>query len=436
MAQNGISLSAAAALATPTLMFAGFELGNKVILPVFLTNNVGMDVAIAGLWLLAMRLLHILTDWAGAAISDAPLGKRWGRRRLWMVLGMAPALAGTAGIFFATPGVSVAQITIGLLLMTAGWSLINSAHGAWALEAGSSVDDRSLIFGLRTAAGVAGYLGFSALAAWAGSDARQQLWVLMLGLFLGVPLSTCLACWKVPERPPSLHERFTLRSLGAALGLVASAPARARLAALFAVVGAHHAVVAGSLIYTVRDGLALPDIAGPALVAQAAAMCVGLPLGMAATRYLGAERTLLGVFVIELIAAALLLVLPAGRPLLAMAWLVFRSLASGVDFMILRALAGQQLDADVQGRSQARAGAYYAAFHLPFNIAAALATGGLFWLYDAVGFDPQASWRGARVLLQIPGGAGAALALAAIALLHLRVGGGAPPMAQSSNKRN
>lgn len=422
MTKKGVSISAAVALATPTLMFAGFELANKVILPVFLTDNVGMDIAIAGLWLLAMRLLHILTDWAAAAISDAPLGYRWGRRRLWMVLGMAPALAGTAGIFFATPSVSMAQIAIWLLLMTAGWSLINSAHGAWALEAGSGINDRSLIFGVRTAAGVVGYLGFSTLAAWAGSDARQQLWFLTLALVLGVPLTTWLACWRVPERPPATQERFSLCSLRAALGLVASSPARARLAALFAVVGAHQAVAAGSLIYTVRDGLALPDMAGTALVAQAAAMCVGLPLGMAATRHLGAERTLLGVFVVELLAAATLVILPAGQPLLAMIWLIFRSSSSGVDFMILRALAGQQLDADVQERSQARAGAYYAAFHLPFNVAAALATGGLFWLYGAVGFDPQTSGPAATVLVQIPGFAGIALALVAIALLRLRIG--------------
>lgn len=418
MTDRNFSTLRAAALAAPTLAFAGFELAQKLLLPAYLTNHVGIDVAIAGALLLAVRLLHILTDWIAGVLSDAPLAARWGRRRTWMSIGMAPALAGTFAAFAAPPGAAPWMLALSLAAMTLGWSIINSAHGAWAFEAGVGIQTRSRVFAVRTAAGVIGYFAFSGLVWSAGREIGAQLWLVTLALLAATPLTALAAFRLVPERPHragSAPARISLRF--ALLAPFASARS-ARIAALFALVGANQAVSMGSFIYTMGNGLQLPDLAGPAIFAQAAATCLGLPLGLLALRRLGAENVLRGVLVAELAASTTLLFLPPGEAAPALVWAVLRGAFSGVDFMILRALAGEELDRDAS--ESPRAGAYYAAFHMPFNLAGALATGALFWLYGLIGFDPKNPAQGVPGLLQIPAFSGMALTGLALALASVR----------------
>jgi Na+/melibiose symporter-like transporter len=146
-------------------------------------------------------------------------------------------------------------------------------------------------------------------------------------------------------------------------------------------------VSGGSFIYLVRGGLGLPDWSSTALFTLSLATAVGLALGLWISRRWGPYRTLMIAFCADLLAAGLLLALPARDPNALLAWAALRGLFSGVDFMLLRALAGEELDADTAASGVSQAGVIYSTFHLPYNLAAALATALLFAAYQWANAD-------------------------------------------------
>lgn len=386
------------------------------MLPANLVDHVQLDIGVVGALLVALRLFDIATDTAVGVLSDIAIFPRWGRRRLWMTAGAAPALLGSFAVFTAPPGATLIFLSAWLAVMTVGWSMINAAHGAWALEAGEGVAARGRVFAGRTAAGILGYLAFSGLAALTPA-AGEQLGAMTLALVVGVPVSTALAVAIVPDRSQPQPERFRLGDLAAGMALGFATPSKARLAIMFALVGAGQAVSAGSFVFLLRHGLGLPQQVGNGLLLQAVATLAGLPLGLAMVRRVGAERTLGVIFAATAVISLLLLVLPGQNTFCAMVWLVLRGLLSGVDFLLLRTLAGEELDQENKRRPRGRAGAYYAAFHLPFNLAGAAATGLLFWLYDSPGHDSVAGAT-SREFVLIPALGGALFALVALMVLN------------------
>jgi Na+/melibiose symporter-like transporter len=412
-----------AALAVPTIAFAGFELAQKVLLPVYLTDHVGVGLGLAGFLLVGFRLFDIVLDTAVGAVSDVRLSQRIGRRRIWMAAGIVPALAGCVLVFTAQPGTGLASLIASLALMTLGWSMINAAHGAWALEAGKGILARSRVFGARTAAGVLGYLAFSGLAAIFAQHLSDQMRAMTIALLIGVPVSTAVAFAFVRDDVDMPGEPFSLRTLAASAGLGVTSGRRARLALLFALVGASQAIAAGSFMFLFRRGLELPDLAGNALLVQAIATVGGLPIGLWMMRRLGAKRLLMVVFAAEAVVSLGLLTLPVGEAAPALVWVVARGFLSGIDFMLIRALAGEELDAESRITGRARAGAFYAAFHLPFNLMGALATGLLFGLYRLAGssLEVAAAPSGQPAFVAIPALAGCSLALMSlVAVLGIR----------------
>ncbi len=417
---NGRELTGAqiAALAAPTIAFSGFELAQKVLLPAYLTDHVGLGLGLSGALLLGLRLLDIVLDTTVGALSDVRLTRRAGRRQIWMAAGMLPALAGSVLVFMAPSGAGLPGLVASLAVMTLGWSMINAAHGAWALEAGVGVVARSSVFGARTAAGVFGYLAFSGLAAMFAGSLPGQMGAMTIALLVSVPVSTAIAYALVRDASDAPGESFTLQSLAASAALGVTSLRRARLALLFALVGASQAIAAGSFMFVFRHGLDLPGLAAGALLAQTAATVAGLPAGLWILRSLGAERLLMLVFAAEAAISAALLILPIGESFPAFAWVAARGFFAGIDFMLLRAFAGEELDAERRMTGRARAGAFYAAFHLPLNLAGALATGMLFWILRLTGAENPVTTSEPRVFIVIPATAGCILALASFAVVR------------------
>jgi GPH family glycoside/pentoside/hexuronide:cation symporter len=403
-----------AALSAPTVIFAGYELTHRILLPAFLTQHVGLGMGLVGVMLLVLRLLDIAFDTLVGGLSDTGVGGTLGRRRLWMLLGLPLALAGMAGAFSLQPGSSSADASGWLFLMMVGWAAINSAHGAWALESATGVEQRSRVFVARGMAGVSGFLVFSALAAATGPDIDAQLLWMLGAILIGAPLTTVLLFLRVPETPspPRMTLQSSIRAMLAPLYLGFTTGSRRWLSLLFGLVGAHAAIATGSYVFVVKDSLGVADAVGPGLVCQSLAMIVGMPILLHLLRRTGPRSILALIFAAELLISIGSLFLPSGQAIPAIAWAGLRGFVSGMEFAVLRALAGQEMDNETGADAHA-AGGFYAAFHLPYNLANALAIGALFLAYDnmdALGdlFTP------ARGFLVIPAVAGALISLAAL----------------------
>lgn len=407
------------ALSAPSVAFAAFELSHRVLLPAFLTDHVGLGVGLVGAILLSVRLIDIFSDAVFGSLSDTDILPGFSRRKSWMALGMPIALIASLALFFAEPGWSATAIFILFTIAMTGWTMTNAAHGGWALEFASGIAARSRVFAARAIAAFVGAVSFTGLIAVLSPDSRSALLISAAFLFTTGPLALIVLLRFVPDT--SGNRRHSAKeNLFQVFLLCFETPRRRRLASLFALVGASSAIASGSFIYLVTYGLILPEWALAAFFIQSVAMAAGIVLGLRLQRRIGVKATLATVFTIDFILCASIVALPVGNPAWLVVWIVLRGLFSGIDFMLLRALAGEVLDQEFRETGRARAGAIYASFHMPLNLASALATGLLFWTYAQAGFDPATASGdldgalAARVIPAVIGMAFAALSVLAL----------------------
>jgi Na+/melibiose symporter-like transporter len=263
-------------------------------------------------------------------------------------------------------------------------------HGAWALEATRDGAGRARVFGLRSLAGILGAVAFSLIGAL-HTGHWSPFTVILLVVSIGAPLAHAGLILFVPDRvsPPIAWHRSTLLE---PVRLLFANRENRLLAMLFALNGAHTAVTGTAYLYLVGTALALPGWGPSGVLIQSICAAIGIAATIASGSRVPPARTLQAVFWINLLLAASLIALPAGRPAALILWTALFGLVSAVDFMALRLLLGERLDLAARyGDVNARAAAHYAGFHLPFNLCGALATGMLFAGYRLLGFDPATS---------------------------------------------
>lgn len=370
------------ALSLPSFVFSGYELARKTYLPVLLVGAAGLEMARAGLILTVIAGWSILVEVVFGMVCDvAPDARR--RRGFWVAVGTVLQWAGGLTLWVAGPGGgSVTVWLLGLLPLASGWVLSNLAHGAWALERAGGDLARGRIFGARAQAGMAGSILFALAILWSGQTGPGlDPFYVILGLtMVGAPLTHGWLIWRVHERGDEtpISARLDLASLLKPFQVCAATPADRWLATLFLLVGAHMAVIGSSFLFIARHRLALPDWGTPGILAQALAAMAGTGIAPGLLSRMSPLRMLAGVFTINLALALALPALPPGQIVPLLVWSAGTGATMAVDFLLLRVVLGQRLDRERQRHGEAPAAAFYAGFHLPFNIGAMIGTGLLF----------------------------------------------------------
>lgn len=385
-APSGIQMLA---LSLPTWVFAGYDLARRSFLAAYLSYDLGLPIAVVGWLVILAGLAAIPAEMIAGALCDRGSG-RIGPRVLWMLCGTVSLVVGGIVLLCLDRTSGVAVIAVALVALVVGWAICNVTHGAWALEATRDGAGRARVFGLRSLAGMFGIVGFSLIGALHIGHASPFSAILLV-VSITAPLAHAglIAC--VPDRtsPASAYRR------GAALApvrLLFANRGNIRLAALFALNGAHTAITGTAYLYLVGNALALPGWGPTGVVVQSVCAAIGIAAAIACGSRVPARRQLYAIFWVNLVLALVLLVLPPSRPATLMLWTGLFGLVSAVDFMALRVLLGERLDLAARSDDTApRAAAYYAGFHLPFNLCGAVATGLLFAGYRLFGFDPAAA---------------------------------------------
>lgn len=210
----------------------------------------GMSLAMIGLILTLTRVTDVITDPLIGALSDRTPA-RYGRRGLWIALGLPVMAASTVAVFDppAAPGPLYLFATVAALYF--GWTLISIPLGAWAAELSSDYHERSRLTGARTWGGVVGALlailaplvlagvadaGYAAAASETPGSLQPMLkvlaWTTAVLLALSVPVIL------MTVRQPAFT-RQTEPDLRRGLRLIASNNAfkRLLLSSIFAAVG-------------------------------------------------------------------------------------------------------------------------------------------------------------------------------------------------------
>ncbi|MEI6486491.1 MAG: MFS transporter [Sphingomonadales bacterium] len=424
--RSTLSVPQMVALAVPTLVFAGYDLARRNYLAVYLTDDLKLSVDAVGWLILIVNLASIPAELLAGAFGDHGM-QAFGRRRQWMVLGTLLVAAGVMALEArgsAWPGLVTGGALVALVV---GWALSNVTHGAWALEATGDAVQRARVFGWRSVVGIAGSIGFSALAAAPLGLARSPFLAILLPVAIGACVTHALLIAIVDDRRP-VAGGWSAGLLAQPLRLlIADAPNR-RLAALFALNGAHTALTATCYQYVVRHGLGLPGWGPTGLLVQSVCAAIGMLLVVRLGGRLSAAGLLRFVLWTNLVLGLALLAVPVRDPAALLVWSGLSGLFSMADFMALRLLLGERIDARARAGTDSLAAAHYAGFHLPFNLCAALAAGALFLGFWLFGFDPNAAPAPARAfapVMLVPSLAGAVLMLLSLRIVDRVAAGSA-----------
>ena len=173
-------------------------------LPPYFATTVGVPLAAVGVIFAICRFIDIPVEpMLGLAMDRTRT--RFGRFRVWTVVGAPLLMVGFYMLLQAGKGVSQGYLIAWLLVMYLGMSTLLLSHAAWASTLAKSYNDRARIFGIMTAAGVFGSLGVlilpNIMEAQGFSEAegiRAMVWY-VIGL---TPVCVGLVVMLTPETLP------------------------------------------------------------------------------------------------------------------------------------------------------------------------------------------------------------------------------------------
>ena len=183
-----------------------------VYLPKFYSDVVGIDIAMMGAILLAVRLFDAVSDPVIGLASDRTRS-RHGRRRPYILMGgIGVALA---MFFLFTPPRSGNDHTLWfgfwIFLLFAFWTLVTVPYESLGPEISFDYTERTTLFAVRDGLLIAGTLMAAAAPALVGNllglgaseEAERQKFFWIAILYAPVLISTCAWCvYRIREHPP------------------------------------------------------------------------------------------------------------------------------------------------------------------------------------------------------------------------------------------
>ncbi|MDE2561730.1 MAG: MFS transporter [Sphingomonadales bacterium] len=395
-APSGLSRGQLAGLSLPSLAFAGYDVARKSYLPLFLNRDFGLDLGVVAWIVLALGCLSIALEAGFGLICDrTPVS--WGLRRFWLTVGTGLLLAAGSVTLMGVAWGNPALMLAGFACVIAAWIVCNVTHGGWALEVSRGAMERARVFGNRALAGLAGITVFTAFAALVEGGTlpftRIPLIALLTASVILATVTHALLLWQLPD-PDRSRGHAERSSLLAPVRLLVADREGWRLAALFAVVGGHAGVIGAGILFVVEFGLGLPGWGSTVLSVESASCAAGILMTTAfAVGRFAPLQILRWVFLANCLTAVALLAMPPQQPAAVLTWSAIAGLVAGVDFMVLRIELGRNLDKAAKPTPQPGPGASlrYAAFHLPFNICAALSAAALLTAFRLAGIVAGAS---------------------------------------------
>ncbi|MCG6918164.1 MAG: MFS transporter [Deltaproteobacteria bacterium] len=207
-----VSLAKKLAYAAPAFALAIVGIPVYVYIPKFYTDVVGVNIAMLGYLLLAVRLFDAVTDPAIGFLSDKTQ-TRFGRRRPYIAVG---AIFLSLSMYFlfnppeASPYFETIWFGVTIFLLFLSWTAIVVPYESLGPEITFDYDERTTLLGMRDGALIAGTLAAAsspAAVAWAfglsptdEGERAKFFWIAVL--YAPLLIAFCWWCvWSIRERP-------------------------------------------------------------------------------------------------------------------------------------------------------------------------------------------------------------------------------------------
>lgn len=379
------------AFSATSLPITAVAVAVTVHLPAYFAANIGVALAVVAAAFATVRMIDVPIEPALGVLMDRTRS-RFGRYRLWTVVGAPLLMGGMFMLLIAREGVGVGYLIGWLLVMYLGVSILTLSHAAWAATLAKSYNERSRIFGIMAAVGILGALSvlmipiiMERLGYHDAEGVRAMIWFI-IGL---TPVAVATVVWRTPETiaPEPPGQRFRLRDY---VELI-TRPAMARILAADLCLSLGPGWMSALFIFFSRDRMGFTT--GQANILLAIYILAGLAgaPGMAwlATR-IGKHRAVIlatTLYSLTLISLAFLPRDNVGASIPTMFLTGF--LAAGFN-VLTRAMTADVADEIRLEQGKERSGLLYALTTLTTKIALAVSIVLTFSVLGQVGYDPKA----------------------------------------------
>jgi Na+/melibiose symporter-like transporter len=385
-----LSLRTILAFSATSLPITAVAVAVTVHLPAYFAANIGVALAVVAAAFAAVRMIDVPIEPALGLLMDRTRS-RFGRYRLWTVIGAPLLMGGLLMLLFARDGVGLGYLIGWLLVMYLGVSILTLSHAAWAATLAKSYNERSRIFGVMAAVGVLGAvmvlmipIVMERMGHHDAAGVRAMIWFIV-GL---TPLAVATVVWRTPETvaPEAPGQRFRARDY---LELI-TRPSMARILAADLCLSLGPGWMSALFIFFSRDRMGFTT--GQANILLAIYILAGLAgaPGMAwlATK-IGKHRAVILATTIYSLTLVSLAFLPRDNVAASIPTMFLTGfLAAGFN-VLTRAMTADVADEIRLEQGKERSGLLYALTTLTSKIALAVSIVLTFSVLDRVGYDPK-----------------------------------------------
>jgi GPH family glycoside/pentoside/hexuronide:cation symporter len=189
-----LSLPRILAFASASIPVQALVLAVSVHLPRYFASHLGLELAVVGAAFAMVRLVDIPID-ALLGMGMDRTRTRFGRYRLWLVIGTPILMAGLYLLLRAGPSTTQLGLSGILLFLYIGYSMVYLSHLAWGGVLGPTYAQRNRVFGAVIGLGVAGAVAvlvipvvMQRLGYSDGEGVRAMVWFIIGALPLTVAL--------------------------------------------------------------------------------------------------------------------------------------------------------------------------------------------------------------------------------------------------------
>jgi glycoside/pentoside/hexuronide:cation symporter, GPH family len=373
-----------------SLPIAAVVLAITVHMPAYFAASIGVPLVAVAAAFATCRTIDIPIEPALGLAMDRTRS-RFGRYRVWTVIGAPLLMVGLYMLLNASEGVGTGYLIAWLMVMYLGISTLLLSHAAWAARLAKTYNDRARIFGIMGGVGVIGALGVLAIPIVMENNGytdaegvRAMIWYIILL----APICVGIVVWRTPETiaPEIPGHRFRLRDY---VDLVThSSMARILLADLCLTLGPGW--MAALFLFFSRDRMGFTT--GEANILLGFYIVAGLfgapTAGWVATK-VGKHRAAMLSSVVYSLALVSLLFLPKGNVLASIPTNFITGFVAAGFQALIRAMVADVADDIRLSQGKERAGVLYSLITSTSKIALAGSIIITYPLLAAIGYDPK-----------------------------------------------
>jgi glycoside/pentoside/hexuronide:cation symporter, GPH family len=358
----------------------------SIYLAPFYAGELGLPLAALGLAMVIARMSDVVTDPFIGMASDN-IRTRFGRRRIWIPLGIIVLMLGVWNLFNPSPRVGMIYFVVWISIVYLGFTLAQLPYQAWGGELAQDYHGRTRVASVRQAFGLLGLIVATTLPALVlqqkGATAGDVLHALSLLMLVLLPVCGAIVFFLVPEPPPLANEK----RIGFFEGLKVVAkngPFKTIVLALFLGYVAETFRITITLFFA-RDAIGVPNI-GLIYVFYFMTGLIAVPFWGWLAKRIGKHKALAFAFFIVVATNTAVFFLSYGQVAIFTAIFMAKGFCFGALELLPAALVADAVDVDTARSGARRQGLFFAFVTMTNKFGQAIGQGLSLILLGGIGY--------------------------------------------------